>query len=143
MQRRKFLTEEQRIFVKYYIQDTNASGAFRKMKAELNLPLPKRYKQTATEWMKMPEVLKEIEIAMEEATKRSRNANIMTAQEVMEFFSSVARGQVKDQFGLDAPLSERTKAAQEIAKRTVDIENRQKGIADNVTQLTIDWSRKK
>jgi hypothetical protein len=31
------------------------------------------------------------------------------------------RGQVKDQFGLDAPLGERTAAARELAKRIVDV----------------------
>ena len=31
------------------------------------------------------------------------------------------RGEVKDQFGLDAPLAERTKAAVELAKRKVDV----------------------
>ena len=61
----------------------------------------------------------------------------------MEFFTKVMRGQVKDQFGLDAPLSERTRAAQELAKRTIDIDNRLKGVADNVTEVKIDWGRNK
>lgn len=141
--KKKFLTNEQRVFIKYYILTTNASESFRRMSAELNRPLPKRYASTAREWLNRPEVLEEIEICMAEANKRARNANIMTAEEVMEFFTKVARGEVKDQFGLDAPLSERTKAAQEIAKRTIDIDNRLKGVADNVTKVEIDWSRRK
>lgn len=59
---------------------------------------------------------------MQEAHKEA----VMNAQEVMEYFTSVVRGEVKDQFGLDAPLSERTRAAIELARRTVDIENREK-----------------
>ena len=39
----------------------------------------------------------------------------------MRYFTSVMRGEVKDQFGLDAPLAERTKAAVELAKRKVDV----------------------
>ena len=66
-------------------------------------------------------------IIQEEITK-IRNAefkkNVATSEEVMDFFSRVMRGEVKDQFGLDAPLSERTKAAQELAKRTIDVETR-------------------
>ena len=45
---------------------------------------------------------------------------VADGQEVMEYFTKVMRGEVKDQFGLDAPLSERTKAAQELAKRLLD-----------------------
>ena len=44
----------------------------------------------------------------------------------MEYLTKVMRGELKDQFGLEASLSERTKAAQELAKRTIDIENKLK-----------------
>lgn len=64
-----------------------------------------------------------------------------TAQEVMEYFTAVMRGELQDQFGLDASLADRTKAAQELAKRTVDIENREKGKADSVTEIKINWRR--
>jgi len=141
--KKKFLTNEQRIFIKHYIMTTNASEAYRRMAKEINKPLPKRYVSTANTWLNTPEVLHEIEICMAEATRRTINDNISTAEEVMEFFTKVMRGQVKDQFGLDAPLSERTKAAQEIAKRTIDIDNRLKGVADNVTEVKIDWGRNK
>ena len=47
--------------------------------------------------------------------------SIADAAEVMQYFTSVMRGEIKDQFGLDAPLAERTKAAVELAKRKVDI----------------------
>lgn len=70
--------------------------------------------------------------------------NAATSEEVMDFFARVMRGEVKDQFGLEAPLSERTKAAQEIAKRTVDIDNRMSGKKDMQTpevQIKIDWTR--
>lgn len=36
-------------------------------------------------------------------------------------FNLPMRGEVKDQFGLEAPLAERTKAAVELAKRKVDV----------------------
>lgn len=48
------------------------------------------------------------------------NEKIADANEVMEYFTRVMRNQEKDQFDLDAPLSERTKAAQELAKRLID-----------------------
>ena len=42
---------------------------------------------------------------------------IASTDEVMRFFTSVMRGEEKDQFGLDAALSDRIKAGQEIMKR--------------------------
>lgn len=68
---------------------------------------------------------------------------IMDAQEVMELYSAIARGEVKDQFGLEASLNDRLKAMSELAKRTVDIENRMKGNADAVVNIKLDWTRKK
>ena len=64
---------------------------------------------------------------------------IADSNEVMEYFTSVMRGEVKDQFGLDAPLTERTNAAKELAKRTVDVEQRKQGLADNKIEVKIDW----
>ena len=57
----------------------------------------------------------------------------------MEYLSKVMRGEVKDQFGLEAPLSERTKAAVELAKRTVDLDNKLNGKADAVVEIKLDW----
>ena len=70
-----------------------------------------------------------------------KKSSIATAEEVMEYFAAVMRGEIKDQFGLEAPLSERTKAAQEIAKRTVDIENRLAGKADAEIKISLNWNR--
>lgn len=42
---------------------------------------------------------------------------IATADEVLQFLTSVMRGEVKDQFGLDPALSDRLKAGQELLKR--------------------------
>lgn len=86
-----------------------------------------------------PNVQAEIKRIMEEARKNT----IAMASEVMEYFTKVMRGEEKDQFGLDASLSERTRAAQELAKRTVDIENRQNGVPDQQIAIKLDWTRSK
>lgn len=70
--------------------------------------------------------------------------NIASAEEVMDYFTRVMRGEIKDQFGLEAPLSERTRAAQELARRTVDIDNRMAGKKDMQTpevKIVVDWKR--
>lgn len=95
------------------------------------------YRELAYYLFKRPNIKAEIDRVMEEAKKES----VATAQEVMEYFSGVMRGELKDQFGLDAPLSERTKAAQELAKRTIDLENRRAGAADQTVQIKLDWER--
>lgn len=80
-----------------------------------------------------------------ECRMREEHSNrIASGQEVMEFFTRVMNGEVKDQFGLDAPLSERIKAGQEIAKRTVDIANKIAGVSGGEHEVTIklDWDRK-
>ena len=54
---------------------------------------------------------------IEAIRERLDDAKIADIQEVMEYLTSVMRGEKKDQFDLEAALSERTKAASELAKR--------------------------
>ena len=68
-------------------------------------------------------IAEEIKFRQEQRQKES----IATGQQVMEFFSKVMRGEVKDQFGLESTLADRLKAANELARRTVDIENKLNG----------------
>lgn len=64
---------------------------------------------------------------------------IATGNEVMEFFTKVMNGEVKDQFGLDASLSDRLKAANELAKRTTDVDIRSSGKVDNEIKIKLEW----
>ena len=82
---------------------------------------------------------KDMALALKVNSQELMRANTASAAEVLYFFSKVMRGEVKDQFGLDAPLSERLKAAVELARRTVDIEN--KGSTDNNISITLNWNR--
>ena len=70
-----------------------------------------------------------------------RKETIADAQEIMEYFSSVMRGEITDQFGLEAPLSERTKAAQELAKRQIDMVNKANANSTPELKITLDWAR--
>lgn len=70
-----------------------------------------------------------------------RSHKVADATEVMQYFTQVMRGEIKDQFGLDASLSDRTQAAKELAKRTVDIENRMAGKPDAVVAISLNWKR--
>ena len=50
-----------------------------------------------------------------------RSAQVADEHEVMAYFTAVMRGQVLDQFGLEASLQERTRAAECLAKRIIDM----------------------
>ncbi|MBO6272791.1 terminase small subunit [bacterium] len=130
------LTAIEQQFITNYIQVGNASEAVR-MIPQFKGKTPHIVSETAGSFLKRPAVKEEINRIMEEIKKES----VATADEVMQFFTAVMRGEVKDQFGLDATLSDRTRAAQEIAKRTVDIENRNAGTPDQTISITLDWAR--
>ena len=107
-------------FIANYIK--SGDGVLALKLAEYPLEDEGRLKAKAHSLLNSPRIVQEMDRIMQETHKEA----IMNAQEVMEYFTSVVRGEVKDQFGLDAPLSERTRAAIELARRTVDIENREK-----------------
>ena len=134
------LTVAEQHFLANYIQLNNLTDAALAT-PELNAQTEGRTRnaisQLAMKILSKPNVQAEYNRAINEA----RQNTMASATEVMENFTSVMRGEIKDQFGLDAPLSERTRAAQELAKRTIDIQNRQNGTADQTIEIKLDWSR--
>lgn len=76
----------------------------------------KTARQAGAENMKKPVVLEYIQ----KRQKQIDDARIADITEVMQYLTSVMRGEIKDQFDLDAPLSERTRCAQELLKRNMD-----------------------
>ena len=94
-------------------------------------------KAQADKILALPNVAYEIK----KRTYQMKRKSVARAEEVMKYFTDVMRGEIKDQFGLEAPLSERTRAAQEIAKRTIDIENKLNGKEDNEIRITLDWAK--
>ena len=92
----------------------------------------------ANRMLKRVKIQREIKKLMRPIEEKEKKA-IMDAQEVMEHFTAIARGEERDAFGLEIGASDRIKALQEIAKRTIDLENRANGKADNVIQVKLDW----
>lgn len=94
------------------------------------------YKSIGSKILKRDYIYEELLYRLEELDQ----ASIADANEIMEYFTGVMRGDIKDQFGLDAPLSERTSAAKELAKRLIDVpakatEN------DKAINIVLDWKR--
>lgn len=124
------LTLKESTFIDKYIESGNARQAG--LEAGYS---PNSIDQNLNKVVNKTYIKEEIEFRMQQR----QNESIATGQQVMEFFTQVMMGKVKDQFGLEAPLSERLKAANELARRTVDIENKLKGNnPDNKITLVIE-----
>ena len=132
------LNKRQQDFCIYYVETGNAFDSYKR--AGYKTDNRRAADTSAAQLLRRPRVQAEIKRLMAPHEKE-REKHIMTGQEVMEFFTKVANGEIKDQFGLDASLNDRIKAAQELAKRTVDIDNRVSGKPDNVVQIKLDWRR--
>ena len=95
--------------------------------------------QYSTDLLNKQYVAEEIEYRL----RKLEDEKIASAEEILKYFTSVMRGEVKDQFGLDTPLSERTRAAQELAKRKIDIAQKVSDKAngnDNTVVIKLEWN---
>lgn len=104
----KKLTPKQKAFCDYYIETGNATEAA--IKAGYN-------KKTARQIGSMNLTKVDIKAYIEERLKEIESKRIADGKEVLEYLSKVMRGEEKDQFGLDASLQDRTKAAELLGKR--------------------------
>ncbi len=126
----KKLTPKQKAFADYYIETGNATEAA--IRAGYN-------KKTARQIGSMNLTKVDIKIYIEERIKEIENKRIADGKEVLEYLSKVMRGEEKDQFGLEASLQDRTKAAELLGKRyrlfteKVELEgNQQVQIVDDI-----------
>lgn len=71
--------------------------------------------------------------------KPDDDRRIADADEVLQYLSDVMRGKVKDQFGLDASLQDRTKAAQELMKRYAVADMRQASTMARLDSLFVEF----
>lgn len=108
------LTPKQKAFADAYIETGNASEAARRAGYSENYAgrnAGKVRKNT------------KVSAYIAERMRSQDEANVASADEVLRFFSSVMRGEVKDQFGLDAALSDRLNAGKELMKRYAAADN--------------------
>lgn len=138
------LSESDLQFIKYLVEFGNITEAMRKLVywelehgLRKKMPADDSLANTGRTILKREEVQREYWNQMQEVRKQ----NIADSTEVMMYFTQVMRGEIKDQFGLDASLSDRTQAAKELAKRTIDMENRMAGKPDAVVGISLNWER--
>ena len=130
------LTPKQKAFCDYYLKSGNATDAAKKAGyAE------KTAYAIGAENLRKPQIIEYIK----ERQKQIEDARIADVAEVMQFFTSVMRGEITDQFGLEAELQTRMNAAKEIMKRKErieDIEEKQKDRSkDKKKRVTVILNR--
>lgn len=102
------LTPKQKAFADYYLETGNATEAAKRAGYSENSA-----KQIGTENLSKPSISQYIA----ERQKQLEDKRIADISEVLQFFTSVMRGEVKDQFDFDPSLSDRLSAGKELMKR--------------------------
>ena len=98
----------QQAFADYYLETSNATESAKKA----------GYSEK-TAYSQGQRLLKNAEVKayIDERLSQIKSDRIATIDEVMQFYTSILRGEEKDQFGLDASLTDRIKAGRELVKR--------------------------
>lgn len=121
------LTPKQQKFADYYLETGNATESAKKAGYS-----EKTAYSIGNENLSKPEIKEYIQERLDEL----KSKQIATIDEVMQFYTSIMRGEEKDQFGLDASLTDRIKAGQELVKRlTVADGSGDDQIKNNMTAL--------
>ncbi|WP_346891218.1 terminase small subunit [Clostridium sp. UBA3887] len=102
------LTPKQKAFCDYYIETGNATEAY--IRAGYN----KKGARANSSRLIANDNIKQY---IDERLKEIEDKRIAKGEEVLQYLTKVMRGEEKDQFGLDASLQDRTKAAELLGKR--------------------------
>lgn len=130
------LTFKEHKFINEFLIDGDLVASVKQAGFAVRVDDEAHYRAIGKRILAKPYIYDELVYHIEEMQKGA----IADAEEVMTYFTNVMRGVEKDQFGLDAPLSERTAAAKELAKRLIDIP--QKATEDErAIQIVLDWKR--
>jgi len=102
------LTEKQKRFCEYYLENPNATEAAIKAGYAKNTAYA-----IGAENLRKPQIQQYIASVMD-SLQCERIASI---DEILEYLTGVMRGKIKDQFDMDASIQDRTRAAELLGKR--------------------------
>lgn len=73
--------------------------------------------------------------------EKRQQDNIAKPTEILNFYTSVMRGEVLDQFGIEASIDTRIKAANELAKHQIEIplKLQQREMSNNIGSITLNF----
>ena len=123
------LTPRQKAWCDYFIECGNATEAARK--AGYKDPKTCGHENT---------VKPNCAAYIAKRTKPDEERRIASADEVLQFLTDVMLGKVKDQFGLDASLQDRTNAAKELMKRYAVADQRQQGTMAKLDAILLEFT---
>lgn len=125
------ISQAQKNFVDYFIESGNQTEAYKK--AYPKCKNDNSAAASASKLLRNNKVKQYLDVRMAVVD----SDKIATAEDVLEYLTSVMRGEEKDQFGLDASLSDRTKAAELLGKRYMLFKEQveHSGTVDIVTML--------
>lgn len=128
----KPLTDIEKAFVASYVLCKNGSQAVREAGYKT-----KRANGTASALLSRSHIRKEIDRQL----AAIESAKIADANEVLQFYTSVMRGEILDQFGIEASLDTRIKAANELAKHKIELPMKleQKNITNNIGSIQLNF----
>ncbi len=126
------LTPLEQAFISAFIVCKNVSQAVRE--AGYKAKNPNSYGRALLE---REYIREEIQYRLQQV----EDAKVAKPTEILSFYTSVMRGEVLDQFGIEASLDTRIKAANELAKHQIEIPLRieQKNISNNVGSITLNF----
>lgn len=102
------LTPKQKKFCDYYIETGNASEAARRA----------GYSEKTARTIGQQNLAKRaIKDYISERMKNQDRERVASADEVIAFYTAVMRGEIRDQFGIEASLSDRLKAGENLMRR--------------------------
>ena len=119
-------------FVALYIECGDGAKAVKECGFRTNAPA-----HYARKLLSKPKIQEELRKQMEEF----KGEAIASAKEIMFFYTQAMRGEVKDQFGLDATLADRMKAADALAKRQIDMKELAQKAEDRKFTINLVWDR--
>lgn len=110
MQKGKELTPKWKAFADEYLTDLNGTRAYK--------AVYKSVKSDATARVNASRLLTNANVKeyIAEKMKKIQSEKTADLEEVIQFFSSVMRGEVKDQFDLDTAISDRLSAGRELMR---------------------------
>lgn len=127
------LTPLESNFINFYLEN-GGNGSQAVKDAGYKVKAVAQYAQTLLNKVYIAE---EINFRMKEIAEKKT----AKAQEILEYFTGVMRGNIKESDGSDPPIAERTKAAQELAKRVIDIPAKLSERQGAEYRIILDFSR--
>lgn len=106
------LTEQEREYCERYLALGSQSAAYREA---FDVPEGTSVNRKAQALHNTKRIQNYLIAKVEAITEE--NPKVMKPEEILEFWSEIARGNVQDQFGLEASLSDRMKASENLARR--------------------------